>query len=156
MTEDDGTRRRARMSITTRGEEPLASSAPGRKVAVAFTDTLMAWDNNMECHLPAGEGKRTYYFEVPEAWVAAGDPVLQKWVLDVAQQMYADFNAKLSAAEPNDINYLAVLGTSARLLTDEEVAAAPWRQARIPSVWESTPCIVATGGGYAKVAPNDF
>ena len=40
MTEDDDTRRRARMSISKRGEGLLAAAPAGRKGAVEFTDTL--------------------------------------------------------------------------------------------------------------------
>ncbi|MDQ2809277.1 MAG: hypothetical protein M3Z04_20575 [Chloroflexota bacterium] len=125
-------------------------------LAVPFTVTLMTLMDG-EAYVPNEPRQFTYYFRVPNAWVdhAAGD--LAQQVNRVAQAMYNDLAAGFRAAEPNDLSYLAVLHTAPRLLTPQEVAAAPWLGPPRPPVWEPTNCVIVhDDGGYTKVTPAQF
>jgi hypothetical protein len=124
-------------------------------LAVEFTDTLMRWVG--EFHVQSGDRLSTFYFRVPDSWIARGDADLQGLVFGVARRMYEDLNDAFREAEPDDLGYLLVKETMARVLADEEVKAAPWLQARNPAVWEWTPCVVAgEDGAYTKVGREEF
>ena len=123
-------------------------------LAVEFTVTLMTLMD--EAYFPNEARQFTYYFRVPAAWVADA-PALAQRVNRVAQAMYRDLAADFRAAEPNDLSYIVVLGTTPRVLTPAEVAAAPWLGPPRPPVWEPTNCVVVQAdGGYTKVPPAEF
>lgn|GEM_PF-2033776 len=145
----------------------LAVAAPGLRrteeatvphyCTVAFTDTLMAWDNGLETHVESGDRHSTFYFRIPDGWAALPDDDLQKKIFGVAQQMYADLNAGFRAAEPNDVSYMLVKATHAQLLDAATVLTKPWLNAPNPAVWEPTPCVtVADDGTYTKVARDQL
>ncbi len=120
---------------------------------VAFTDTLMAWSNDLEAHVQSGDHHSTFYFRIPDGWVSLPDDELQKKIFAVAQQMYVDLNAGFRAAEPNDISYMLVKATHAQRLDAATAQAKPWLNAPNPAVWEPTPCVtVDAGGAYEKVS----
>jgi hypothetical protein len=124
---------------------------------VAFTDTLMAWDNDLESHVQSGDRHSTFYFRVPDAWAALSDAELQQKIFAVAQQMYLDLNAGFRAAEPDDISYMLVKSTQAQRLDADAAQAKPWLTAPNPAVWEPTPCVVVNDdGSYRKVARDAF
>jgi hypothetical protein len=124
---------------------------------VAFTDTLMAWDNDLQFHVQSGDHHSTFFFRGPDAWRTLSDEVLQAKIFAVAQQMYVDLNAGFRAAEPDDISYMLVKATQGQLLDAAGVAAKPWLAAPNPAVWESTPCVVVNDdGSYAKVPRDGF
>lgn len=126
-------------------------------LAVEFTDTLMRMDPMLEVYVQSGDRHSMFYFRVPDEWAALGDAELQRRVFAVARKMYEDLAAHFRAAEPNDINYLAVLGTRARVLGAEEEAGRPWVAAKTPAVWEWTPCVVVEREGtYRKVRREEF
>lgn len=124
---------------------------------VAFTDTLMAWNNDLEAHVESGDRHSTFYFRIPDGWAALPDDELQKKIFAVAQQMYADLNAGFRAAEPNDISYMLVKATHADVLDAGAVGTKPWLNAPNPAVWEPTPCVaVDDGGAYEKVSRDQL
>ena len=82
--------------------------------AVAFTDTLMAMDNDLGFHVQSGDRHSSFYFRIPDAWAAGSDAELQQKIFGVAQQMYVDLNAGFRAAEPSDLSYMLVKATHAR------------------------------------------
>ncbi len=124
---------------------------------VAFTDTLMAMDNDLGFHVQSGDRQSSFYFRVPDGWAADSDAELQPKIFGVAQQMYADLNAGFRAAEPSDLSYLLVKGTHAEALDEAAAQAKPWLAAPNPAVWEPTPCVVvADDGSYQKVARDAF
>ena len=124
---------------------------------VAFTDTLMAWDNDLEAHVQSGDRHSTFYFRIPDGWAALPDDDLQKKIFAVAQQMYADLNAGFRAAEPNDISYMLVKATHAHVLDAAAVGTKPWLSAPNPAVWEPTPCVaVDDAGAYTKVSRDQL
>ncbi|HYP21780.1 MAG TPA: hypothetical protein VEY08_17050 [Chloroflexia bacterium] len=128
-----------------------------RIVRVDLVDTLMAWVYDLEAHVQSGDRESTFYFSVPDSWASGPDGQLQLRVYETMQQMYSDLNARLHAAEPNDLGYLLAKSTRATPLTPEELAARPWLQASAPAIWEWTPCVVvAEDGTYTKVAPEEF
>ncbi|HVF99539.1 MAG TPA: hypothetical protein VND68_06855 [Chloroflexia bacterium] len=128
-----------------------------RIVRVDLIDTLMAWVYDLEVHVQSGDRESTFYFSVPDSWASEPDNQLQLRVYETMQQMYSDLNARLHAAEPNDLGYLLAKSTRATPLTPEELAARPWLQAPAPAIWEWTPCVVvAEDGTYTKVAPEEF
>ena len=127
------------------------------KLEVDLTDTLMAWNNDLEAHVQSGDRHSTYYLSVPDSWAALSPYELKTKVMDVFRDIYYDFNAHFRVVEPDDINYLAPLDVNPRVLTPEEIKAAPWLTARTPSVWEWTPCVVVDDAGkYTKVERADF
>jgi hypothetical protein len=123
-------------------------------VKVILTDTLMAWTGAF--HVQSGGRHSTFYFRVPNEWTA--DPTqLHQRLFAVAQQMYADLNARFRTAEPDDLGYLAVLNIEAAVLTPAEVANTPWLTAPNPAVWEWTPCVIVhEDGSYEKVGREAF
>jgi hypothetical protein len=124
---------------------------------VAFTDTLMAWNNDLGIHVQSGDHHSTFYFRVPDAWGALPDAELEQHVFAVAQKMYVDLNAGFRAAEPDDISYMLVKATQAQRLDAGAAAATPWVQAPNPAVWEPTPCVVVDDdGSYRKVSRDEF
>lgn len=123
--------------------------------AVEFIVTLMQYDNSLEIHVQSGDKDFQYYFYVP-AVMTQSDAELQAAVFAAARKMYDDLNAHFRLAEPSDMGYLLVKSTHARRLSEEELDAKIWRQAR-PPVWESTPCVVMReDGAYAKVSYELF
>jgi hypothetical protein len=126
-----------------------------RKLEVELTDTLMAWAG--ESHMPSGGRLSTYYLSVPDSWAALAPAELKDNVMGVFRDIYNDFNKHFREAEPNDISYLAPLEVGPRVLTPEEEKAAPWLKAKVPAVWEWTPCVVVDEDGkYMKVVPSEF
>ena len=128
-----------------------------RILVIQVTDTLMnyAWD--LEVHIESGDRESTYYFKVPDSWAQSSDDRLQERVFAVAQAIYADLNAGFRAAEPNDMGYLRVKATRARVLTEAEEAEMPWLHTKNPAVWEWTSCVVVEeDGSYKKVDRADF
>jgi hypothetical protein len=124
---------------------------------VAFTDTLMAWDNDLQIHVQSGDHHSTFYFRLPDAWTTLSDDDLQGKIFAVAQQMYVDLNAGFRAAEPNDISYMLVKETQAQRLAAAAAEAKPWLTAPNPAVWEQTPCVVVEdAGSYTKVPRDGF
>jgi hypothetical protein len=129
----------------------------GSILRVDLIDTLMAWAYDLEVHVQSGDRESTFYFSVPDAWVAGPDAQLQTRVYETMQQMYADLNAHFRAVEPDDLGYLLAKSTRATSLTPEEIAAQPWLQAPAPAIWEWTPCVVVSeDGSYTKVSPQEF
>jgi hypothetical protein len=125
--------------------------------AVAFTDTLMAWDNDLQFHVQSGDHQSTFYFRLPDGWAALSDEELQQKIFAVAQQMYVDLNAGFRAAEPDDISYMLIKGAHAQRLDAAAAEAKPWHAAPNPAAWESTPCVVVNDdGSYSKVARDAF
>jgi hypothetical protein len=125
--------------------------------AVAFTDTLMAWDNDLQFHVQSGDHHSTFYLRLPDAWATQSDAELQQNIFAVAKQMYVDLNAGFRAAEPDDISYMLVKDTHAQKLDDAAAEAKPWLAAPNPAAWESTPCVVVNDdGSYSKVARDAF
>jgi hypothetical protein len=117
----------------------------------------MAWDDGLQAHVQSGDRACTYYFSVPDAWAALSDDELQLKIFTVARAIYDDLNAGFRSAEPGDLSYMMVKSTLATRLDDAAAASKPWLQARNPSVWEDTPCVVVAGdGSYTKVARNAF
>jgi hypothetical protein len=124
---------------------------------VAFTDTLMGWNNDLGAYLQSGDHHSTFYFRLPDAWSSLGAGDLQQKVYAVAQKMYDDLNAGFRAAEPDDISYMLVKSTDAEKLDPAAAQAKPWVSAPNPAVWESTPCVVvADDGSYRKVTREEF
>ncbi len=126
-------------------------------LSVDLTDTLMAYDNNLEAHLPSGDRHSTYYFRVPSEWASLPQAELDNRALAVMQKMYDAFNEHFRQVEPNDISYLAPLALSCHVLTAGEERAKPWLASGSPAVWEWTPCVVVTNAQtYTKVEPSEF
>ncbi|HEV2641194.1 MAG TPA: hypothetical protein VGT98_00730 [Candidatus Elarobacter sp.] len=124
---------------------------------MAFTDTLMAWNNDLGFHVESGDHHSTFYFRLPDAWGAFSDAELQRHVFAVAQKMYVDLNAGFRAAEPDDISYMLVKATQTQLLDAAAAEAKPWLKAANPAVWEHTPCVVVDDdGSYRKVTRDEL
>ena len=137
-----------------RGEKPDCVS---QYCAVAFTDTLMAWDNDLGIHVQSGDHHSTFYFRVPDAWGTLPDVEFQQHVFAVAQKMYVDLNAGFRAAEPDDISYMLVKATQAERLDAAAAEGKPWLAAPNPAVWERTPCVaVDADGSYRKVTRDEL
>jgi hypothetical protein len=126
-------------------------------LAVELTDTLMAPDNDLGVYLQSGDRHSTYYFRVPDDWVALAQTDLDGRVNHIMQKIYSGFNEHFRQVEPNDMSYLAPLAVLSHVLTDVEEQAKPWLTAKSPAVWEWTPCVtVSDAETYAKVAPGEF
>jgi len=122
---------------------------------VELTDTLMAWTG--EFHVQSGDRHSTYYLRVPDAWAALSPGELKSNVMGVFGDIYDDFNSHFRQVEPDDLAYLAPLDGNPRVLTPEEETAKPWLIAKVPAVWEWTPCVVVGyDGKYTKVEPSEF
>lgn len=127
----------------------------GVKLEVDLTDALMGWQD--EFLVPSAERHSTYYLDVPRSWASLPPEELRDRVFRVFTAMYDEFNAGFREAEPDDMSYLAPLDVAPRVLGQAEVESAPWRAARTPSAWESTPCVVVDEQGkYTKVDRSAF
>jgi len=128
-----------------------------KKIEVDLTDTLMAWDNDLELHLPSGDHHSTYYLSAPDSWAELSPDDLKEKVMALFREIYNAFNDHFRQVEPEDISYLEPLDVSPRILTPDEENAAPWLQAKVPAAWEWTPCVVVgEDGKYTKVEPAQF
>jgi len=126
-------------------------------LSVDLTDTLMAYDNNLETHLPSGERHSTYYFRVPSEWASLPQAELDNRAFAIMQKIYDAFNEHFRQVEPNDISYLAPLAVSCHVLTAGEERTQPWLTAGSPAVWEWTPCVSVTDAQtYTTVDPSGF
>jgi hypothetical protein len=126
-----------------------------KKLEVDLTDTLMAWAG--EFHVQSGDRHSTYFLSVPDSWAEMLPGQLKADVMDVFREIYDDFNKHFRAVEPDDLGQLAPLDVNPRFLTSDEEKAAPWLTAKVPAVWEWTPCVIVDDDGHhTKVAPSDF
>src|SRR5262245_5779132 len=94
-------------------------------VEAELTVTLMRLTPNGD-YVESGDRSYRYYFAAPDAWARLSDAALQAHAKTAADRIYAETNARLRAAEPNDLNYLAVLSSRARVLTPDEATSWPW------------------------------
>ena len=69
-------------------------------LSVDLTDTLMAYDNNLETHLPSGERHSTYYFRVPPEWASLPQAELDNRALAIMQKIYDAFNDHFRQVSP--------------------------------------------------------
>lgn len=107
-------------------------------------------------YMESGDREFVYYFAIPDAWASLPDDVLQERVFAAAEQMYAETNSRLQAAEPSDPNYLLVKSAPMRRLGPDEAAARPWLSNR-PPVWDPSACVAVDADGYVRrVSAADF
>ncbi len=144
------------MSVTNRALIPGKEQRQlSKRLEVELTDTLMAWAD--EFHVQSGDRLSTYYLSVPDSWAAVSPAELKANVFGVFRDIYDDFNKGFRAAEPNDLSYLAALHVKPRVLSLDEEKAAPWLKAKVPAIWEWTPCVVVDDEGkYTRVEPAEF
>lgn len=124
-------------------------------IEAELTVTLMRLTPNGD-YVESGDRSYRYYFAAPEAWARFSDGALQAHAKAAADRIYAETNARLRAAEPTDLNYLAVLSSRARVLAPDEATSWPWLSTDKP-VWDASSTFVVHGDGtVAAVNPLEL
>jgi hypothetical protein len=119
-------------------------------VAADVSLTLMVINADGD-YFPTDVRTYQYYILALETFASNLDANAKRLMIEVYNEHYNAFRMR----EPNDLNYIAVVGVAPKILTPDEYASKPWLMARMP-VWESSNCIAVQNDGYRKVAPNSF
>lgn len=92
-----------------------------------------------------------YFFLVPETFTADLPESSRQLMNQIYQEHYQAFKIR----EPNDLNYIAVVGVTPAILGPTNIASSPWLTGKTP-MWESSSCVVVSEGAFQKVALNTF
>jgi len=111
--------------------------------------TLMVYHQQLDAHVQSTIRRYDYYFKVAPA------NGLEERLLGVIQDIYYQHRLHFQQAEPNDVNYIAIVESAFQRLGAAEIAAKPWLNAQKPH-WESSHCIAVTPNGFEKETPDSF
>lgn len=122
-----------------------------RHVVVADVDlTLMVMDSNGD-HRPSNVATYQYFLAVDDSFLTN----LTENALAVLNRVYLEHRQRFREQEPNDPNYIAVVGLRATVLPEKDEAAQPWTSARRP-LWEPAICIIVQDGQHTMVSLERF
>lgn len=102
-------------------------------------------------YIPSEPMSYDYFFLVPETFTTDLTENSRQLMNQIYQEHYQTFKIR----EPNDLNYIAVVGVTPVVLASAEIASSPWLTGKTP-MWESSGCVVASDSAFQKVAPNTF
>jgi hypothetical protein len=111
--------------------------------------TLMVYNQQLEAHVQSTIRPYDYYFKVTPA---NGQ---EERLLGVIRDIYHQHRLHFQQAEPNDLNYIAVVESAFQRLSTEEINAKPWLNSQRPH-WESSHCVVVTTNSFEKENPASF
>lgn len=118
--------------------------------------TLMMYDNHLGGHVQTNIRRYDYYFKTkPDFQRPASPPDFEKRLEAVINDIYYQHRLRLQQAEPDDVNYIAVVERVFRQLTPNEIAGKPWLTAQKP-VWENSHCISLSADSFDKEDANAF
>lgn len=93
----------------------------------------------------------TYFILAPKAFATE----LFENTLREVGKIYLEHQSIMTAREPDDPNYITVVGARPKLLSEAEVAAEPWLSAKVP-MWEESVCIAIREDRAYKLSPTFF
>ena len=118
--------------------------------------TLMVYKNDLETHVQSEIRRYDYFFKLADDVRKSSPPAdIEKRLLKAVQDIYLQHRLHFQQAEPNDLNYIAVVETAFRPLIAQEAAAKPWLTARPPH-WEQSHCLMILADRFERAAPNTF
>lgn len=110
--------------------------------------TLMVLDHNGD-HQPSSVMTFHYYVAADAAFMAD----LQQNSEQLMGRIYSDHRRVLAEREPDDPNYIAVVGVAPQVITD--YSGQPWLRGNRP-VWEDSNLVAPGPENYNKVSPEFF
>ncbi len=118
--------------------------------------TLMVYNNDLETHLQTDIRRYDYFFKISsDLRSSMSPPDFEKRLQSVAEEIYYGHRLHFQQAEPDDINYIAIVETSFRQLNQQEIADKTWLSAQPPH-WESSHCNTVSADKFEKENPNTF
>ncbi len=118
--------------------------------------TLMTYNYEYEIHVQTDIRRYDYFFKVANelrSSMSAAD--FEKRLNTVAQEIYHEHRLRFQQAEPDDINYIAIVETAFRQLNQQEITDKIWLSAQPPH-WESSHCNTVSADKFEKENPNNF
>ena len=112
--------------------------------------TLMVIDANGD-YSPSSVMTFQYYIAAEPAFADN----LAKNCMALMVRIYNDHYRVFREREPNDLNYIAVVGVSPRIVDKSEYPQQPWLNGNCPS-WEDSNLIGTHSEGYNKLSPTFF
>ncbi len=118
--------------------------------------TLMMYDNQLDAHVQTDIRRYDYFFKTkPGFRRPASLPDFEKQLGVVVHDVYRQHRLHFQQAEPDDVNYIAVVESVFRQLNKNEIAEKPWMSAQKPH-WENSHCISLSADNFEKEDPNTF
>lgn len=117
-------------------------------VGLSVDLTLMVLDHNGD-YRPSSVMTFHYYVAADAAFMAD----LQQNSEQLMGRIYSDHRRVLAEREPDDPNYIAVVGVAPQVITDH--SDQPWLRGNRP-VWEDSNLIAPGPENYSKVSPEFF
>ncbi|MFT3745531.1 MAG: hypothetical protein QM785_14715 [Pyrinomonadaceae bacterium] len=93
----------------------------------------------------------SYFILAPRVF---GEHLFENTLSEIGE-IYLEHQAVMREREPNDPNYITVVGARPKVLSAVECADQPWLTAKVP-VWEESVCIALSGDGRFKLSPTFF
>lgn len=93
----------------------------------------------------------TYFILAPRSFT---DKLFENTVHELGK-IYLEHQVAMREREPNDANYITVVGAHPVVLSPVECANQPWLTAKVP-VWEESVCIAVRDDGPFKLTPTFF
>ncbi len=112
--------------------------------------TLMVIDSNGD-YQPTSVMTFQYYIAADENFTANLEQNCRNLIVAIYNEHYRVFRER----EPNDLNYIAVVGVSPRIIDASEFINQPWMQGKCPG-WEESNLIGLNSAGYHKLSPRFF
>lgn len=119
-------------------------------VAVDVDLTLMVWDYNGDYN-PSSVMTFQYFIAVSDFFMTN----LQENTKSLMDGIYKEHYQIFREREPNDLNYIAVVSVSPKVVAPEEYPNQPWLKGECPA-WESSNCVDVKEPHYFKMPPNEF
>ena len=93
----------------------------------------------------------TYYFLVPKSFTT---DLFDNTTRELGK-VYLEHQKVMREREPDDPNYITIVGVRPKMLSETECAAQPWLSAKTP-VREESVCIALRGDNVFKLSPKFF
>ncbi len=119
-------------------------------VSIDVDLTLMVMDANGD-YQPSGVMTFQYYVAADEAFLADSGANSSKLMTEI----YADHRRILSEQQPDDPNYIAVVGATPRIIDPSQYGSQPWLNGTCPA-WEDSNLIGVHAEGYNKLSQPLF
>lgn len=110
----------------------------------------MVIDANGDYH-PSGVMTFQYYVAAKEDFTGN----LAASSMDLMVRIYNEHYKVFREREPNDLNYISVVGVSPRIIDESEYPNRPWQNGKCPS-WEESNLLALNSEGYNKLSPGFF
>jgi hypothetical protein len=118
--------------------------------------TLMTYNYEYELHVQTEIRRYAYFFKVlSDLRSSMLPPDFENRLKSVAEEIYYGHRLHFQQAEPDDVNYIAIVETSFRQLNQQEIPDKIWLSAQPPH-WESSHCNSVSAETFAKENPETY